>query len=74
VSVAAKFMRSSVAREDGRPLRWAKLYFRKFLAAVFSGAALSVASVGIEDEDGAVSEGDFDRLAGVGALVEQVAA
>ena len=72
VSVAPKFMRSSVAREHGRPLRWAKLYFRKVLAAVFSGAALSVASVGIENEDGAVSAGDLDRLAGSGALVEEV--
>ena len=53
-------MRSSVAREHGRPLRWAKLDFRKLLAAVFSGAALSVASVGIEDEDGAVFAGDLD--------------
>jgi len=44
-----------------------------FLAAVFSGAALSVASVGIEDEDDAVCAGDLDRLAGFGALVEQVA-
>jgi hypothetical protein len=35
VSVAARFMRSSVARVHGRPLRWDKLYFRKFLAAVF---------------------------------------
>ena len=42
------------------------------LAAVFSGAALSVASVGIEDEDGTVLAGDLDRLAGVGALVEEV--
>ena len=74
VSGAAKFMRSNVAREHGRPLRWAKLDFRKVLAAVFSGAALSVASVGIEKEDGAVFAGDFDRLAGGGALVEQVEA
>jgi hypothetical protein len=72
VSVAAKFMRSSVAREHGRPLRWAKLDFRKLLAAVFSGAALSVASVGIEDEDGAVSAGDLDWVGGFGTLVEQV--
>ena len=33
---------------------------------------LSVAAVGIEDEDGTVFEGDLDRLAGFGALVEQV--
>jgi hypothetical protein len=45
-----------------------------FSAADFSGAALSVASVGIEDEDGTVFAADLDRLAGVGALVEQVAA
>jgi hypothetical protein len=65
-------MRSSVAREHGRPLRWAKRYFWKFLAAVFSGAALSVASVGIEDDDGAVFAGDLDQFAGGEALVEQV--
>ena len=45
-----------------------------FSAAVFSGAALSVLSVEIEDEDGTVFTADLDRLAGVGALVEQVAA
>ena len=43
-----------------------------FLAAAFSGAALSVASVEIEDEDVAVFAADLDRLAGVGALVEEV--
>ena len=43
-----------------------------FSAAIFSGAAVSVGSVGIEDEDGAVFAGDLDRLAGVGALVEEV--
>ena len=48
--------------------------FLEILAAVFSGAALSVVSVGIEDEDGAVFAADLDRLARVGALVEQVAA
>ena len=41
------------------------------LAAVFSGAARSVASIAVEDEDGAVFAGDFDWLAGVRALVEQ---
>jgi hypothetical protein len=41
---------SSSAREYGRPLHWAKLYFRKFLAAGFFGAALSVASGAIERE------------------------
>jgi hypothetical protein len=45
-----------------------------FLAAAFSGAAISVASVEIEDECVSVFEGDLDRLAGVGALVEQVEA
>ena len=43
-----------------------------FSAAVFSGAALSVASVRVEDEDGTVFAADLDRLAGVGALVEEV--
>ena len=33
-----------------------------------------MASVAVENEDGAVFAGDLDRLAGVGALVEQVAA
>ena len=60
--------------QHGCPLHWAKRYFREYLAGVFSGAALSVASVGIEKEDGAVFAGDFDRLAGGGALVEQVEA
>jgi len=50
-------MRSSVAREIDDPLRLAKL----FSAAVFSGAVLSAASVGIEREDGTVSYGDFVR-------------
>ncbi len=31
-----------------------------------------MASVEIEDEDGALFAGDLDRLAGVGALVEEV--
>ncbi len=43
-----------------------------FRQRFFSGAVLSVASVGIEDEDGTVFAGDLDRLAGFGALVEQV--
>jgi hypothetical protein len=42
-----------------------------FVAAVF-GAALTVLSVGIEDEYGAVFAADLVRLAGVGALVEEV--
>ncbi len=37
-------------------------------------AALSVVPVQIEDEDGTAFAEDLDRLAGVGALVEQVAA
>ena len=44
-----------------------------FLAAVFSGV-VSVVSVGVEDEDGTVFEGDFDWLSGCEALVEQVEA
>ena len=47
-----------VVSEQGRPRRWAKLFIGNFWAAVFSGAALSVASVGIEDEDGTVFAGD----------------
>jgi len=39
---------------------------------VFTGAELSVASIGIKDEDGAVFEGDFVWPAGGGALVEQI--
>ena len=44
------------------------------LAADLSRAVRSVASVRIEDQDGTVFAADLDRLAGVGALVEQVAA
>ena len=58
--------------EHDRSLRWSKLYFSKFLAVAFTGAELSVASIGIKDEDGAVFAGDLDRLAGGGALVEQI--
>ena len=72
VSVAAKFMPSIFSREHGCPLHWAKRYFRKYLVAVFSGAAISVASVGIENEDETVFAGDIDRLAGGGTLVEEV--
>ncbi len=46
--------------------------FRNFWQRFF--LAVSVASVGIEDEDGAVFAADLGRLARVGALVEQVAA
>ncbi len=63
-------MRCGEGHEHGDPLRCAKYLF----GSGFSGAALSVASVGIEDEDGTVFAGDLDRLAGGGALVEQVGA
>ena len=43
-----------------------------FWQRFFSGVAISVASVEIEDEDGTVFAADLDRLAGVGALVEEV--
>ena len=58
--------------EHDRSLRWSKLYFSKFLAVAFTGAELSVASIGIKDEDGAVFAGDLDRLTGGGAQVEQI--
>ena len=64
-------MRCGDGREHGRPLRFAK---HICLAAVFSGAVPSAASVRIEDQDGTVFAADLDRLARVGALVEQVAA
>jgi hypothetical protein len=38
-----------------------------FPVADFSGAVLSMASIGIEDEDGAVFAGDLDLLCGVEA-------
>ena len=63
-------MRCGEGHEHGDPLRCAKYLF----GSGFSGAVRSVASVGIEDEDGTVFAADLDRLAGVGALVEQVAA
>ena len=66
--VAAKFICSSAVRESDHPLRCARLFW----GAVFSGAALSVASVGIEDEDGTVFAENLDRLAGFGVLVEKV--
>ena len=43
-----------------------------FFGSGFFGAALSVLSVEIEDEYGAVFAADLGRLAGVGALVEEV--
>ena len=64
-------MRSSVVRENDHPFRFAKDVFG---SGFFTGAVLYMASVRIEDEDGTVLAGDLDRLAGVGALVEQVAA
>ena len=64
-------MRSIVVRENGHPLRLAKHFFRQ---RFFSDAVRSVASVGIEDEDGAVCAEDLDGLAEGGALVEQVEA
>ena len=63
-------MRSSVVRDNEDTIRIANAFFRQR----FSVAALSLASVGIEDEDGTVFAADLDRLARVGALVEQVAA
>ena len=48
-------MRSSVVRENEDPIRCAKY----FPAADFSGAVLSMASIGIKDEDGTVF-GDLD--------------
>ena len=63
-------MRCGEGHEHGDPLRCAKYLF----GSGFSGAVRSVASVGIEDEDGTVFAGDLDRLARVGALVEQVGA
>jgi hypothetical protein len=61
-------MRSNIFRHNSDPLRCIK----HFRGSGFFGAALSVVSVGIEDEYGAVFATDLDRLAGVGALVEQV--
>jgi hypothetical protein len=51
---------------------WPSILRQRFLG--FFEPWRPVASVGIEDEDVAVFEGDLDRLAGVGALVEQVEA
>lgn len=69
-------MRSIIDRENLDPIRPDELYLRQinFRQRLFSGAALSVASVQIEDEDGTVFAADLDRLAGFGALVEQVEA
>ena len=75
-AVAESFMRSIIDRENLDPIRPDELYLRQtnFRQRLFSGAALSVASVQIEDEDGTVFAADLDRLAGFGALVEQVEA
>ena len=64
----ARFMRCGEGHEHGDPLRCAKYLF----GSGFSGAVRSVASVGIEDEDGTVFAADLDRLAGGGAPAEQV--
>jgi hypothetical protein len=71
-AVAESFMRSIIDRENLDPIRPDELYLRQtnFRQRLFSGAALSVASVQIEDEDGIVFAADLDRLAGFGALVE----
>ena len=49
---------------------WPSIFWQR----LFSGAEIPVASVAVENEDVAVFAEDLDRLAGVGALVEQVAA
>ncbi len=46
----------------------------RFLAADLSGAVRSVASIPVKDECVSVFAADLGRLAGVGALVEQVEA
>jgi len=63
-----RFICSSAVRESDHPLRCARLFW----AAVFSDGALSVVSVGIENEDGTVFAADLDRLAGFGVLVGKV--
>ena len=68
--VAMQWVSSWGCFENDRSLRCPKLYFSKFLAVAFTGAELSVASIGIKDEDGAVFAGDLDRLDGGGAQVE----
>ena len=70
--VAMQWVSSWGCFENDRSLRWSKLYFSKFLAVVFTGAELSVASVGIKDENSAVFAGDLERLTGGGAQVEQI--
>ena len=68
-----KWLRSWGSFGAGRSAPLGQALFWKFLAAVISGAALSMASVGIEDEEVAVFAGDLDRQAG-GAQVEEVQA
>ena len=70
--VAMQWVSSWGCFEHDRSLRWRNLYFSKFLAVAFTGAELSVVSVGDKDEDGTVFAGDLDRLAGGGAQVEQI--
>ena len=62
----ASFIPSSGVREHDDPLRVAKHFF----GSGFSDAVLSVASVGVEDEDATVFAADLDRLSGGRALVE----
>ncbi len=59
-AVAESFMRSSVVRENDHPFRFAQDVFG---SGFFTGAVLSMASVGIENEDGTVFAADLDRLA-----------
>ena len=70
--VAMQWVSSWGCFENDRSLRCSKLYFSKFLVVVFTGAELSVASVGIKDENSAVFAGDLERLTGGGAQVEQI--
>ena len=66
--------------EHGRSLRCAKLYLLKFSAAVFrrdlrrEARAPGAQSIAIGNDCVTVFEGDLERLAGFGALVEQVEA
>ena len=72
-AVAMKGLRSWGCCGAGRSAPLGQARFWKFLAAAISGAALSMASVGIDDEEVAVCAGDLDRPAG-GAQVEEVQA
>ena len=67
------FDRNEIDALIGLVRSMAVLRFAEYFSAVgFPGAVPSMASVEIEDEDGAVFAVDLDRLAGGGALVEQV--